>query len=99
MIIEYLFSSRISLASLYNHLRDFQSENVFQIPVRLRGKTIQVTILLKKRQFQAKSVMKSASAGTHTEGNSFVLLRIWNVHVGVVHGVVYGTGPLDPHGL
>ena len=40
VIIECLFSSRMSLASLCNHLCHFQSENVFQIPVTLRRKTI-----------------------------------------------------------
>ena len=40
VIIECLFSSRMSLESLYNHLCHFQSENVFQMLVTLRGKTI-----------------------------------------------------------
>ena len=42
VIIEGLrVSSRMSLASLYNHLCHCQSENVFQIPVTVRrGKTI-----------------------------------------------------------
>ena len=37
MIIEYFFSLRMSLESLYNHL---QSENVIQIRVMVRLKTI-----------------------------------------------------------
>ena len=39
VIIECLFSSRMSLVSLYNHLCYFQSENVFQIPVLKTKKT------------------------------------------------------------
>ena len=48
---------RMSLASLYNHLCHFQSENVFQTPVTLPGKTIfdiQGTISLKNRRFHEK---------------------------------------------
>ena len=59
VIIEGLrVSSRMSLASLYNHLCNFQSENVFQIPVTVRGKTIcniQATISLKNSQFDEKA--------------------------------------------
>ena len=55
---------RVSLASLYNHLCHFQSENVL-------GKTIfdtvQATISLKNRRFDEKSATKSRTAGTHIE--------------------------------
>ena len=53
-----------------NHLCYFQSENVFQIPVTPRGKTIfdiQATISLKNRRFHEKRATKLTSAGTHTE--------------------------------
>ena len=70
-----LFSSRMSLASSYNHLCHFQGENVFQIPVTPRGKTIfgiQATVSnsLKNRRFDEKSATKSTSAGTHTEAHN-----------------------------
>ena len=66
-------SSRISLASLYNQLCHFQSENVFKRPVTLRGKAvfhIQATNSLKHRRFDEKSATKSRSAATHTEAHS-----------------------------
>ena len=46
----------------------FQSENNFQIPVTLRGKTIfhiQATISLKNRRFEGESAAKLTSTGTH----------------------------------
>ena len=58
------------LGSLYHHLCHFQSENVFHIPVTLRGTTIfdiQATISLKNRRFDEKSTTKSTFAGTHTK--------------------------------
>ena len=51
----------------------FQSENVFQIPVMLQGKTIfyiQAMILLKNQRSDENSLSKSTSSGTHTELNS-----------------------------
>ena len=72
---ECLFSSRMSLASLYNHLCDFQSENVFQMLVMLRGKAIfdiQAMILLKNRRFDEKSVTKSTIEGTHRETHIYL---------------------------
>ena len=58
----------MSLASLYTHLCHFQSENVVQISV-----TLQATILLRNQQFDEKSLMKSTTAGTHTEAQSILL--------------------------
>ena len=71
----------MSLASLYNHLCHFQSENVVQIPVTLQGKTIfdiQPTISLKNRRFDEKSETKSTTAGTHIEASGNTSGRLGN---------------------
>ena len=64
----------MSLASLYNHLCHFQSENVFELPVTLRRKTI---FDIKRRfrwkidYFRKNERDKIDGAGTHREAQMF----------------------------
>ena len=75
----------------------FPSENGFQIPVTLRGKTIfgiQTTILSKNRQFHEKSATKSASAGTHleAENSNWNIFKVFKIRVGIPCSVGGGGG-------
>ena len=65
-----LILSQSSLVSLYNHLCQFKSKNIFQIPIALQRKNIvdiQAAISLKDRRFDEKGATKSTTAVTITE--------------------------------
>ena len=52
-----------------NHLRHFESENVFQTLATLQGKTLK-EISLKNRRFHEKKLVEiDVTAGTHTEAH------------------------------